>query len=458
MANQTEYIFEKDFWGNWKLVPKKSDNGIGWLILILIVVLIVCLAIVTLPLWIALLGFKMVKTKRYYAGIGSLLALFYFITDIQNKWITGFLFLGYTSSNGEFIGGIFDEKHIMYVYIVNGVGVLLGLYFIVQAYLLNKEKKTFNNSNSESEITSDTSQSSTDFSISTSKPKNLSNQVNLVLGILGVVFAIGVIYFFFNKKVVSNEDPINNVDEKNEQPVINERPLNENLNNDASEKENHALIRQNELLSFITQYYIDISSTNFMAENYFSENVIQYINRKNITPSDINSIHRNNTEFIDGKTAIINNEINFDRTDGDLNYYNYRIDYNCYRKSKNKYQSCKVKVEVGIDQKNKIKVYRELEVTDLKFTANTFSTERDPRAKDIANVFFNSSYTLFDFLTDEPIIPNSEGQYDIWYSSNQDPSPYNIVLNKNELSNHLYYKFKTKENCQQWCNKNRSNN
>lgn len=82
----------------------------------------------------------MVKTKRYYAGIGSLLALLYFIIDIQNRWITGFLFLGYNDSAGQFTEGLIGEKQIMYVYIANGIGVILGLVFIVQAYLLNKEK------------------------------------------------------------------------------------------------------------------------------------------------------------------------------------------------------------------------------------------------------------------------------------------------------------------------------
>jgi hypothetical protein len=131
MANKTEYIFEKDFWGNWKLVPKKQDNSIGWLILLLIIVVIVCLAIITLPLWIALLGFKMVKTKRYYAGIGSLIALLYFILDIQNRWITGFLFLGYNDSTGKFTEGLIGEKQMIYVYIANAIGVILGLVFIV---------------------------------------------------------------------------------------------------------------------------------------------------------------------------------------------------------------------------------------------------------------------------------------------------------------------------------------
>lgn len=200
MADKTEYIFEKDFWGNWKLVPKKQDNGIGWLIVLLIVVVIVCLAIITLPLWIALLGFKMVKTKRYYAGIGSLLALLYFIIDIQNRWITGFLFLGYNDSAGQFTEGLIGEKQIMYVYIANGIGVILGLVFIVQAYLLNKENNSTIITSTESETASDNSHADNAFSVSNSKSKSSSNQVNIILGILGVIFATGVIYFSLQKK------------------------------------------------------------------------------------------------------------------------------------------------------------------------------------------------------------------------------------------------------------------
>jgi hypothetical protein len=282
--------------------------------------------------------------------------------------------------------------------------------------------------------------------------------VNVFLIIAGVLFASTVIYFSFNKNEVNNDVPITSIEVNNEQPVINESPFNDSLNNNVREQEYNEPISQVDLLNFITQYYTDISSNNFVVENYFSENVIQYINRKNTTPSDINSIHKNNNDFINGKSTIINDEINFDRIDGDLNYYNYWIDFNCFRKSKNKYQNCKVRVEIGIDSKNKIKVYRELEVTDLNFTTNEVSIERDPRSKDGANVFYDPNYTLFDLLTDEPILPNSEGEYDIWYSSNEDLSPYNIVLNKNELASHQYYKFKTKANCEQWCNNKKSNN
>ncbi len=436
MADKTEYIFEKDFWGNWKFVPKKQDNSFGWFILLLIVLFILCLVIVTLPLWIALLGFKMVKTKRYYAGIGSLLALLYFIIDIQNSWITGFLFLGYNDSAGKFTEGLIGEKQIMYVYIANGIGVLLGLYFIVQAYLINKENNALNDSTSESETTSDNSQSSNDFGISTSEPKSSSNYVNLVLGILGVVFAITVIYFSFNKKVVNNEEP-----------VINEKPINKNPNNALSEQEYNEPISQDQLLNFITQYYIDISSNNFEAENYFSNNVTQYITRKNVSPYDINTFHKNNEEYINENSTIIDNEINLDRTEGEINYYNYWIDFNCFRKSKNKYQKCKVKVEIGIDDKNKIKSYRELEVTNLEFTNAEYPIKAESDNNTITDVdnqtyvivekypgFVGGDIEFYNYLSSSIIYPSFEkearisGRCSVRFIVEKDGSISNVEL------------------------------
>ncbi len=76
---------------------------------------------------------------------------------------------------------------------------------------------------------------------------------------------------------------------------------------------------------------------------------------------------------------------------------------------------------------------------------------RDPARFDFANVFYKSSYALFDLLTDEVITPNSSGNYDIWYSSNEDVRPYQKTLTKAQLSSFLFYKFKNKENCQRWC-------
>jgi hypothetical protein len=81
---------------------------------------------------------------------------------------------------------------------------------------------------------------------------------------------------------------------------------------------------------------------------------------------------------------------------------------------------------------------------------------RDPNErKDVANVFWNKQYTLFDLSTDEPIFPdlvNGQYIYKIYYSSNEDPSPHYGEFNEQELEDHIFYKFKNKSNCLMFCN------
>jgi hypothetical protein len=43
------------------------------------------------------------------------------------------------------------------------------------------------------------------------------------------------------------------------------------------------------------------------------------------------------------------------------------VNYNCYRRSKDKNQFCKVNVEVGFNENNKIVSYKELKIEDLRF-------------------------------------------------------------------------------------------
>ena len=81
---------------------------------------------------------------------------------------------------------------------------------------------------------------------------------------------------------------------------------------------------------------------------------------------------------------------------------------------------------------------------------------RDPDdRKDFANVYWKKQYTLFDLITDEPIFPvnvNGNPIYKIYYSSNENPNPYYKEFTAEQLENHLFYKFKNKENCMVFCN------
>lgn len=92
------------------------------------------------------------------------------------------------------------------------------------------------------------------------------------------------------------------------------------------------------------------------------------------------------------------------------------------------------------------------------FTEGLIKTEvvRSPEKRlDYANVYWRRQYTLFDLITDEPIFPIQRGNtkvYHIYYSSHEDPRPFFGEFTAEELENHLFYKFKNKENCMRFVN------
>jgi hypothetical protein len=80
---------------------------------------------------------------------------------------------------------------------------------------------------------------------------------------------------------------------------------------------------------------------------------------------------------------------------------------------------------------------------------------RDPESrKDFANVYWNRKYTLYDLITDEPILPeliDDKIVYRIYYSSNEEPTPHKGSFSESQLENLKFYKFKNKENCEKFC-------
>lgn len=78
------------------------------------------------------------------------------------------------------------------------------------------------------------------------------------------------------------------------------------------------------------------------------------------------------------------------------------------------------------------------------------SFKRDTRSPDVANVFWKTTFSLFDLLTDELILPDANGVYKFYYSSNENPVVLYKELTSAQLPNFLFYKFKNKENCQKW--------
>ena len=81
----------------------------------------------------------------------------------------------------------------------------------------------------------------------------------------------------------------------------------------------------------------------------------------------------------------------------------------------------------------------------LGITQSIFSQ----KSKGHQNVFWDGSETLNCFYSDELIAPNSKGGYHFFYSSNEDLRVYEKTLSRPQRF--LFYKFKTKEYAQNWC-------
>jgi hypothetical protein len=80
------------------------------------------------------------------------------------------------------------------------------------------------------------------------------------------------------------------------------------------------------------------------------------------------------------------------------------------------------------------------------------SVNRDTRgSKDYVNVFYDPQYTLFDLWSDEPIFPDANGVYNIYYATNENKIPKQYSGRGSDLSSLTVYKFKNYKNCRNWC-------
>ena len=90
---------------------------------------------------------------------------------------------------------------------------------------------------------------------------------------------------------------------------------------------------------------------------------------------------------------------------------------------------------------------------ELQVSNTSRSINRNPESKDRANVFYKTEYTLFDLLTDEPIYPNTDGNYAIYYATNENKTCKKLIVSPNDLTQYLVYKFKNLDNCIKWSKK-----
>ena len=86
----------------------------------------------------------------------------------------------------------------------------------------------------------------------------------------------------------------------------------------------------------------------------------------------------------------------------------------------------------------------------LRLTTPNFKRDVS-KSLDVSNVYWESQFTLFDLLTDEIILPDNNGNYSFWYSSNENINVFSSTKSIAQLQGFLKYKFKTQANCLRWC-------
>jgi uncharacterized protein (TIGR02145 family) len=128
-------FFEK---GHWKLTPSTGGGGLGALIFLVLMIFILCVIILVSPLIISLIGFSLIKGKRYYASIFSFLALMYLFIDYQKEWITSFIIFGTKQEN--FTNGLLGIKYAPHFFLINTVAFGISIYFIVSSCFINLQK------------------------------------------------------------------------------------------------------------------------------------------------------------------------------------------------------------------------------------------------------------------------------------------------------------------------------
>ena len=116
--------------------------------------------------------------------------------------------------------------------------------------------------------------------------------------------------------------------------------------------------------NIIVNYFDAMNNKTMDANDFYSENVNQFINKKNTNPIEINELINSNSEFVDSKFNLIGSRV---INSGEYSRQAWGI-FSCFRTSKHKFQTCRVKFEFIFDDQNKIISYKELEIKDLKLT------------------------------------------------------------------------------------------
>jgi hypothetical protein len=142
------------------------------------------------------------------------------------------------------------------------------------------------------------------------------------------------------------------------------------------EKYNFSLLenKKNEIgdlvRDFIKRYYSSFTDNSFDATSFYAERVNKYITQSNITSHRINELYGSESkDYVNPKFKFSDPiELTYEKGSNGISYFYFMVYYGVFRPSKNKYQTCLVKIKMGLDMNYKLVHYEQAGIENLKFS------------------------------------------------------------------------------------------
>ena len=194
--------------------------------------------------------------------------------------------------------------------------------------------------------------------------KKKSSKLPLFIAIF-MIFGFLAWQYFNKSEIPASRQAIDNNMNFSDSIITSSEPINIDSNSDSTNSDLQVNTSSNDsvFVAIINDYYYSLNNNLINAEDYFSENIDQFINLKNTSPQIINQLISSNSEFLNANSTIIDSTIVSNNKIIQL-----WVNFSCFRNSKQKYQTCDIKVQFIFDDQNKIKSYKELAIKDLTFT------------------------------------------------------------------------------------------
>jgi len=129
---------------------------------------------------------------------------------------------------------------------------------------------------------------------------------------------------------------------------------------------------KNEIFDKIENYYNDLNNQNFNAWDHYAPEIDKFLSHKNLSPNDINKFDQEKTDFLNAYVSIIDNRLEDFYYSGNKSIATFWVDFSCWRTRKEKWQHCKINIEVIFNDKGKIISYREISVNELTYTNSRY--------------------------------------------------------------------------------------